>query len=225
MGRPWFKKIFPTPHEGESVFAACGIPLFPSRDYLPSQATTTCLRRRFENFRRRSGAAVFLSKRTANNRRIRLLSAIFPAARYVHLVRDGRDVTQSLSTVEWWDNHTVWWDGRTPVEMERAGEPRLSICARNWVREVQELRAELAGIAPAQVLELRFEELLSDPPSHLERVLRFLGLEFTAAYRDAIESLSLRPVRARWASEWDADQLACVLRLTRPMLQQLHYLD
>jgi omega-hydroxy-beta-dihydromenaquinone-9 sulfotransferase len=225
IGRPWFKKVFPTPAEGESVFASCGIPLFPAMDYHPDAVTSTCLRRRFEQIRSRAGAAVFLSKRTANNRRIRLLSAIFPGARYVHLLRDGRDVAQSLSTVEWWDNHTVWWDGRTPVEMERSGEPRLAICARNWVREVHELQVQLAPIDPARILLLHFEDLLSDPLRHIERVVRFLGVEFSAAYRNAIDSLSLHPVRARWASDWDAAQLACVLREAQPMLRQLGYTD
>jgi hypothetical protein len=225
VGRPWFKKVFPTPHEGESVFASCGIPLFPTPDFLADAQTSSCLRRRFERIRTRAGASVFLSKRTANNRRIRLLSSIFPAARYVHLLRDGREVAQSLSTVEWWDNHTVWWDGRTPIEMERAGEPRLAICARNWVREVQELQVQLAPVDPASILLLRFEELLSDPLPHLERVVRFLGVDFTATYRDAIASLNLRPVRARWVSEWDAAQLACVLKEAQPMLRQLGYTD
>ena len=223
VGRPWFKKVFPTPHEGESVFASCGIPLFPTGDYVPDATTAACLRRRFEQIRARAHASIFLSKRTANNRRIRLLSSIFPAARYVHLIRDGRDVTQSLATVEWWDSHTVWWDGRTPLEMERAGEPRLSICARNWVREVQELEVGLAGIDAAQILVLRFEQLLSDPLRHLERVVNFLGVSFSAAYRDAIQSLHLQPARARWASDWDANQRAGVFAEIQPMLQRLGY--
>ncbi len=225
VGRPWFKKIFPTPHEGEPIFASCGIPLFPTPDTVAEVAPSDCLRRRFEQFRKRAGAEIFLSKRTANNRRIRLLASIFPHARYVHLLRDGRDVAQSLSTVEWWDNHTVWWDGRTALEMERAGEPRLSICARNWVRETQELETQLAPIDPASILALRFEELLNDPVAHLERVVRFLGLDFTAPYAEAIKSLKLRPVRARWAQEWDAAQLECVLKEAQPMLQRLGYAD
>jgi hypothetical protein len=225
VGRPWFKKIFPTPHEGESVFASCGIPLFPAADYLADDTASACLRRRFEQIRARAHAAVFLSKRTANNRRLRSLSTIFPAARYVHLIRDGRDVTQSLATVEWWDNHTVWWDGRTPLEMERAGEARLWICARNWLRELQELEAGLSRIAPGQILSLRFEELLSDPLPHLERVLDFLGVQFSAAYRDAIVSLNLKPARSRWASDWNAEQRACVLAEIQPMLQRLGYRD
>ena len=221
--RPWFKKLFPTPNEGESVFHSCGMPLFPAPDYRPEAATTTCLRRRFEQIRWRSGAEVFLSKRTANNRRIRQLAQIFPSARYVHLLRDGRDVTQSLSTVEWWDKHRVWWDGRTPLEMERAGEPRLAVCARNWVREEQELQLQLAAIDPRRLLVLRFEELLLEPRRHLERVVQFLGVEFSAAYSHAIELLNLQPMRSKWPAEWDASQLAVVLKEIQPMLGQLGY--
>ena len=124
-GRPLRKKMFPTPHEGESVFASCGVPLYPSRDELPDEETARRLRARFEGIRRRAGASTFLSKRTANNRRIRYLNAIFPDARFVHLVRDGREVARSLASVSWWDRHRVWWDGRTAIEMENAGEDRL----------------------------------------------------------------------------------------------------
>jgi hypothetical protein len=223
--RPWFKKLFPTPNEGESVFRACGIPLFPDPDYRPDAASVACLRRRFEQIRRRSGATIFLSKRTANNRRIRQLAEIFPAARYVHLVRDGREVAQSLSAVEWWDGHRVWWDGRTPVEIERAGEPRLAVCARNWVREEQELQLQLAAIDSRQLLVLRFEELLRDPQRHLERLTQFLEVEYSPAYRNAIELLNLKPVVAKWATEWDATQLAIVLNVLQPMLGQLGYTD
>lgn len=223
--RPWLKRLFPTPNEGESVFQACGIPLFPRPDYRPDAATVACLRRRFEQFRRRAGAKIFLSKRTANNRRIRQLEEIFPAARYVHLVRDGREVAQSLSAVEWWDGHRVWWDGRTPVEMERAGEPRLAVCARNWVREEQELQLQLAAIDSRRVLVLRFEDLLRDPLRHLERLTQFLGVEFSSAYRRAIELLNLQPVRAKWTVEWDSRQLATVLDVLQPMLGQLGYMD
>ncbi len=221
--RPWLQRLFPTPHEGESVFASCGVPLFPAPDYLADESTAMCLRRRFERLRRGAGAPVFLSKRTANNRRLRLLATIFPNARYVHLVRDGREVAQSLSTVEWWNGHTVWWDGRTALEMERAGEPRLAICARNWVRELEAVRAQLAQISPDRVLELRFESLLKDPMRELERVLGFLGVDSRTSYRDAIESLQLRPAPGKWQSDWGNEQLACVLDEVQPMLHELGY--
>lgn len=221
--RPLLKRLMPTPHEGEFLFRDCGMPLFPPPDYAPDANTIACLRRRFERFRRRAGATIFLSKRTANNRRIGALAQAFPAARYVHLVRDGREVTQSLADVEWWDQHPVWWDGRTPPELERAGMPRLQVCARNWVRELQEIRRSLAAIDPRRQLELRFEALLSEPIASLERVTRFLGLDFPAPYRAAIDSLKLRPGRSRWARDWSPEQLACVVAEAGALLRELGY--
>ncbi|MFO1468553.1 MAG: sulfotransferase [Steroidobacteraceae bacterium] len=223
INRPWLKKLFPTPVEGEPIYEACGIRLFPEAGELPDEAAAQALRRRFERIRRRAGGAVFLSKRTANNRRIAQLAQVFPAARYVHLIRDGRDVAHSLSAVEWWDGHTVWWDGRTPVEMEQAGEQRLAICARNWVREMQELRPQLAGLEPGRLLTLSFEDLLRQPLVHLERLVRFLGLEFTASYRAAIESLELRPVRPKWNEEWNERELGQVMHEAGPLLNDLGY--
>jgi hypothetical protein len=223
IDRPWLKKLFPTPHEGESVYAACGVPLSPPPTEVPDVRTALRLRERFARIRRRSRARVLLSKRTANNRRIRYLAAIFPEARFVHLVRDGREVAHSLSAVEWWDGHRVWWDGRTAREIEREGTPRLAICARNWVRELEELRSQLADVPARNVLELRYEDILRDPVTQLAEVVRFLGLEVSPAYLATIAGLGLKPTTARWDYQWNPQQLDCVLRETQPMLRQLGY--
>jgi hypothetical protein len=223
--RPLLKKAFPTPHEGESIFEACGVPLFPARGDRPDEQTARRLRARFDRIRRRAGASTFLSKRTANNRRIEYLSAIFPDARFVHLVRDGRDVARSLASVAWWDRHRVWWDGRTALEMEQSGEPRLSICARNWVREFEEVRTQLAAIDPTSSMELRYETLLQDPVRQLEKVLQFIGLERLACFRATIRSLKLRPQSPSRETTLEGHQLDCVLRETRPLLRELGYAE
>lgn len=221
--RPWSKKCIPTPQEGEAVFRACGVPLYPSDDSRLDTSTVSRLRRRFDRIRRRSGAAIFLSKCTANNRRIRQLSEVFPEARYVHLLRDGREVAQSLSTVEWWDGHTVWWDGRTPREMEQSGEQRLAICARNWVREVEEIRRKLALIEPNKVMELRYEDLLREPVQRIKAIIEFLGLEFHEHFAAAVESLQMRPSTAKWKTQWNAAELDCVMHEIQPTLVDLEY--
>lgn len=224
VNRPLRKKLFPTPVEGESIYQRCGVPLIPEADYRPSQRTIGCLQAVFESIRRGLDADVMLSKRTANNRRIPILSQIFPDARYVHLIRDGREVADSLSKVEWWDDHVLWWSGRTAAELERSGEPRISICARNWKLEMDELYRGLAAIPADRVLEIRYETLLSEPIHQLGSILDFLGLEMTAEYARAIESLNLKYRPGGWSKHWTSDQIDAVLREQQPLLNRLGYL-
>ncbi len=221
--RPWAKKLFPTPVEGESIYESCGIPLYPSADYRPNDAHTRCLRQRFEKIRSAAGCRILLSKRTANNRRLPQLNAIFPEAKYIHLVRDGREVANSLSRVEWWDDHTLWWDGRTAIQMEQEGVNRLTICAKNWVYEMQELKQGLASIPRSRVLEIRYESLLSEPLVQLAEMLKFLGLEFTDEYRDAITSLGLRYKSVNWSERWTPEQMEMVLREEQSVLREYGY--
>lgn len=224
INRPWIKKLFPTPVEGESIYSVCDIPLFPSEEYRPDVKSRDCLRGYFERIRSTMGAQIMLSKRTANNRRLPLLESIFPAARYIHLIRDGREVAHSLSRVEWWDEHTLWWDGRTAAQMEQAGEERLAICAKNWAYEMRALHAGLSEIARERVLEVRYEHLLADPITQLGAIIRFLGLPVTSEFLGAIESLQLAYRPGAWSDRWTPAQLASVMNEEQPLLSELGYL-
>ncbi len=77
----------------------------------------------------------------------------------------------------------------------------------------------------ADSYSLRFEDLLREPRGHLEQVVEFLGVEFTAAYSHAIELLNLQPLRTKWKTEWNPNQLATVLKEVQPLLGQLGYTD
>lgn len=223
MRRPWAKKIFPTPNEGESVYSACGLPANTKVSARPDNKTLSKLLRRFTELQMRSKASVFLTKRTANNRRIKMLDTMFPDAKFIHLIRDGREVAQSLSQVEWWDNHSVWWDGRTPLQMESGGEKRLAVCARNWVAELDAIESDLKSIDPARTLVLRYEELLRDPMGTLKRVLDYLGLDLTEEYSNAIKSLNLQEQSPKWRKVWNESELEQVLQEEHRWLEKLNY--
>lgn len=223
--RPWAKRLFPTPVEGEGVYGACGMPLFPGPGYVPPPCVRRRLRARFEGIRRACGAALLLSKRTANNRRIPALEATFPEARYIHMIRDGREVADSLARVEWWGSHTLWWDGRTADQAERAGAPRLTLAARNWVLELSEIRRGLAGIPSDRVLEVRYEDLLARPLDVLRGVLAFLNLEQDRAFIDAVGRLRLHHRPGSWAARWTRQELEDVLREAQTELDGLGYVQ
>lgn len=223
VNRPLAKRLVPTPVEGESLLAACGLPLFPSANERLTVAAAERLRLTFKRIIQGAGARTLVCKRTANNRRIPLLDSALPTARYIQLIRDGRDVAHSLSKVEWWEGHTLWWDGRTAAELENTGEPRLRICARNWAREIEQLEGALKSIPEGRRMEIRYELLLKNPTEQVARVLDFIGLPFTVEYRKAVESLKLKSQPHKWRKQWTADDLSNVMSEAEPLLSQLGY--
>jgi signal transduction histidine kinase len=90
------------------------------------------------------------------------LARMFPAARFVHLVRDGRDVAASLAE---WD-----WGARTAVSG-----------AFWWAHKVRVGRRDGVRLGPQRYLELRLEDLTADPEATLPELCVFFGEEFAPA--------------------------------------------
>jgi hypothetical protein len=222
--RPLLQKLVPAPVEGEAVYRRHGLLAIPDLD-AQVRMDGSALRGEFERLRAVAGKALFVSKRTANNRRLPMIDALFPGARYLNLKRDGRDVAASLSRVEWWNDHTLWWDPqhRTPLQVSATGEDMLRLCARNWVAETQAIEQGLSHIDPERVLDVQFERLVVAPVTEMQRVLDFLGLECSAGYDRAITSLGLGMRPGSWQREWSADQIDMVSAELSPYLARQGY--
>jgi hypothetical protein len=87
------------------------------------------------------------------------LFKIFPDARFIHLVRDGRAVALSLQQVAWGRRTTYkaaeWWSRR--VCMGAAAEVKYG---------------------PARVMRVRYEDLVLAPEKTLREACHFTGMEF-----------------------------------------------
>ena len=220
--RKLFHSIVPTPSEAESVYTSCDIPLIFADDYRVQPQVAECLRNRFERIRRISSGQVLLTKRTANNRRIPILRQIFPNAKYIHLVKDGRSVAYSLLRVGWWDNHVLYWAGKTPQQMVTEGFDPLELAARNWVEEMQSLERGIALLHSNQLLEVRYDEFLLNPREQLQRILDFMEItpQEDAMFWDIVESLHLVPKQEAWICNWTESELRMVLDLQGDTLRR-----
>lgn len=88
-----------------------------------------------------------------------------PEARIIHIVRDVRDA--ALSARKIWNSN-------------------IHRYAQRWADGMRPLCRELESLSPQDCLELRYEDLLSEPDATLSRVTDFLDLEF----REDIVNLS-----------------------------------
>ena len=91
------------------------------------------------------------------------IERMLPEARFVHLIRDGRDVALSQRRT---------WFAQSNVE----------VLATEWRKRVLVARRDAARVR--HYLEVRYERLVEDPRRELERVCGFIDLPFDPAMLD-----------------------------------------
>jgi hypothetical protein len=215
----------PSPAEAESVFERAEIPHTPPEGFVLGEPGLSRIRNTFRATLEYGGGDVLLCKRTANNRRVAVLRQAFPRCKFIHLVRDGRSVADSLVKVGWWADHQLFWAGKTPRELKAEGANELHIAARNWVEGMHQIERGLQQIEADGKYTLRYEQLLADPHGELRKLLKFMGVQ---AYADPefeafITSLSIKPVEASWRRKWSEADCETVTALQRDTLARWGY--
>jgi hypothetical protein len=128
-----------------------------------------------------------------------LLARLFPAARFIHLVRDGRDCAVSA----WYHNQRVNPDQTS--QRFRDFEAFLDTVAGSWVG-FNEAGRRFGAAHPDRYLVVSYEELAGAPEATLGRVLGFLGVGASAGSlaRCAAQGAFERMTGGRRAGEADA---------------------
>lgn len=100
---------------------------------------------------------------------------LFPSAKFIHIIRDGRDVSLSLKNVKWYG-----W-----TEFERA---------QFWSQTVHHAERSGAAMGNSNYLRLRYEDLVLKPEESLSRLCMFLDVSFDQGmlsfYEDAFHHLT-----------------------------------
>jgi hypothetical protein len=220
---PWRQQLFPRPVEGEPVYRHCGIDV-PEPAGRPDLGRLHRLPLAFDEMRRYDGGRVFVSKYLAINHHILALAELFPGARFVDIVRDGRAVAYSLSRVHWWPDLTIWWYGGTPGRWLTEGRDPWELCARHWVRELAVLDQGLAAVPATRRLTVRYEELVAEPMATMRRVATFAGLADRRAWTRELAALRYPNRNERWHSQLEPKARACIETIQRADLGRLGYL-
>jgi hypothetical protein len=178
------------PSEGYRILARHVSPeiVAPFRDLVAADATPW-LADRFATFFQRQADAqalpVFLHKFTGWPR-AGFIDAALPEARFVHVVRDGRAVANSLVQMPWWDGFggpSSWSWGPLPSRYEAewaASERSFPVLAGlEWKILIDAFESARAALPPERWHQVRYEDVLEDPKGRIEEILRFLGLPWT----------------------------------------------
>jgi hypothetical protein len=169
------------------------------------------------------------------------LLAVFPDAKFVMIVRDGRDTALSLSEKPWHRLDSLGSGRYEPggyaygpqphfyIEPERreefASTSDLHRCAWIWRRHTEEIE-RLSGLLPADSrLEVRYEALLERPEEVLPAVLSFLGDSSLSSERPVLAAAESghRSSIGRWRSRLSPEEVAVIEDECGPILHRLGY--
>jgi hypothetical protein len=116
---------------------------------------------------RRFNKRLFIEQTPWYGQRLDIVNQLFPEAKYIHVVRDGRDVAISFARTPWW-YETI--------------EKNLV----NWNLEVNKIiyDAEIL-LKNDQYLQIRYEDLVLNTKKILADICNFLGVEYESDMLDS----------------------------------------
>jgi hypothetical protein len=174
----------------------------------------------FSHWATRQGKPRYGDKTPGYVTELPLVAALFPEARIVHLIRDGRNVALSYS-----------------VEL---GASVLD-AIRLWRARVRDARSAGRALGHGRYREIRYEELVTDPDTTLRAVCSFIGLPFSDRmlrhWEHAPQMLARMPDRYRfrhveppltvglrdWRSQMPAHVVNACGLLAGDLLEELGY--
>lgn len=110
----------------------------------------------YELYAAQSGKSRWGDKTPGYLKKMGLIARHLPEARFVHLIRDGRDVAMSITGLHF-------------------GPDTVRDAARRWVKRVQVARRQAERV-PGRYLEVRYEDLVTDAEPTLRRICEYVEL-------------------------------------------------
>jgi hypothetical protein len=151
---------------------------------------------------------------TIHGQAVRDLHAVYPDARLIYIVRDGRDVliSERFRNLVEESKFLKAEDKRIIEELRKDKTPFMngtrSIFTENvirrvasgWVKNLQEIEDEGRKLFGERYCSLRYEDLLAHPFDEMQRLWNFLGVEADSAMEKVIiDEMSSNP-----DEEWQA---------------------
>ena len=115
----------------------------------------------YRTYAARFGKARWGDKTPSYGNHMRAIERLLPEARFIHIIRDGRDVALSL--------RNLWFSPGMDMKT----------LARKWRRDICSIRREARHCR--RYLEVRYESLVRDSQKILQEVCAFIEIDYDAA--------------------------------------------
>ena len=223
------------PSEGYRILEREVSPIISARYRdLTADDLTPWLERRLHRFFEARIAAqkksVFLHKFTGWPR-ASFLHKAFPQARFLHVVRDGRAVANSLVQRRWWLGYSGppnWGFGPLSEAdeqlWEKSGRDFIVLAGLEWKLLMDAFDSARATIADDLWMQVRYEDFVGAPRENVEKVLSFAGLVWSNEFEEKFDQFAFTKAKKdRHHKDLTEDQIGWLDKVLNDSLQELGY--
>jgi len=194
------------PSEGYRLIARNVSPIYvrPCRD-LTSEDVSPWMKKRFYDFfeqRYRKYNKPVLTHKYTGWSRIGFFSTIFPEAKFVHIVRDGRAVASSWLQMKWWGGYegpeNWFWGALTEdqkQEWQNSNYSFATLAGLSWKILADSYDKSSTMLDQERYMTVRYEDFLKEPAVQLKKILQFSELEWTDDFEGQFNKFNIRSSR------------------------------
>ncbi len=225
---PFAARFVPFPYEGYQLWNICH-PVAGTGGDGPLTADDVtgeeeaCVRELISQHMRYQRKPRFINKNTRNSRRVGYLDAMFPDARFIHIVRDPRAAVASLLKVDWWPNLEIWCENRvTPLEWAAEGKDPAMLAASLWIAQTQQV-LDYEHRLGDRYKRIYYEDLTARPLEVMRETVAHCELAWSARFERFVNSFSIRSMNFKFKEQLNDAQITEIMRLTAPVVERLGY--
>jgi hypothetical protein len=164
--------------------------------------------------------------------RIGFLNEIFEDAKFVHIIRNGRAVANSLLHVNFWRGWygpQGWRAGLLSPEDQATWEAYdrsfVALAGLEWRIQMRAIEAARRAIDSDRFLEVKYETFCDQPSDTCRRIVDFTGLPHTAEFERHVQAATITDMSSRWRKDLTPGQQALLDDLLREDLARHGYAD
>jgi len=162
---------------------------------------------------------------------ITFLNSIFSDAIFVHVIRDGRAVIQSLLKVPFWEKggglHKPWWtDGLREEDIDiynRFNKNPIVLAAVQWRRIIYAARSESKRLSGNRYFELKYENFICDPYGAIEKLIENCSLKSSSRICNYMKKIEYKNMNYKYKDFFVKENNDLLHNIIGDLLRELGY--
>ena len=145
--------------------------------------------------------------------RLGFLDEVFDDAKFIHVIRDGRAVANSLINVEFWQGwggpNTWRWGPLSKEHQEEWNQHNQSfivLAAIQWKILMDAAEDAKKHIGTSRILEIKYEELCNNPVSLFKKTAEFCEIEWYDSFEQRLKKYNLKNTNNKYQHDLSIQQ-------------------